>query len=664
MRFVSGSQFPLRFLGLLRFPRFYYSFKSVLNYLGLVGLVWWVTASVAYAQSEFFDYLDAVHDQATAMQLHQNPHWLRLLHINPLSVDGESDIEDPGFFFSQGAQRGDPEAELHETIEAFLDPVFEKGDSHGICLYPARFHWLNQQLKFDPQYLPPVECERYEAWRKLINAQSVSLVFASSFMGNPGSVFGHTFLKINQKKGNTALNLLAFVVQYQAGVSDEEIGFEYAVRGVFGGYEGYYMLQPYYVPVRSNIEFEDRSLWEYELNLTEQETEVLVMHSWELSHTNIPYYFFLENCAYRILELIQIAAPQYELKEPFYLWAIPSTAVREVVDQDNLVAQVNYFPARTRQLLQKFEALNASEQALVVDIAHNPDSLNNSPFQNLSLLRQGLVLDTAVDFITSRLNENHDDASAKQIRRQLLRARSRLGSLEEVSLPPAHEIPIELGHRPNKIRLGLGVDDFRPFQEITTWPAYHDLLADEQGHLENSQLIAGQFQFRHYEATEDDNEQWTLHRFEVVNVMNLSPHNRIKRDSSWALLVAAQPSTKKRCPVCRKFRGAISYGWSTAFSQQSGLFYALGHTTVEVDDAYDYDYLVGAGVLTGLTWEWSTRWKALVSLEVVKGVLGDPHDYVEAQIHQRWTLAQNWDARLEVNYRNPWEGLAAVNYYF
>ena len=94
---------------------------------------------------------------------------------------------------------------------------------------------------------------------------------------------------------------------------------------------------PYYLKVREYTDLENRDIWEYELNLSPEEIDRLLMHAWELGPIHFDYYFFDENCAYHLLGLLEAARPDLELTKGFRWWAIPSDTVREVVKQKGLV---------------------------------------------------------------------------------------------------------------------------------------------------------------------------------------------------------------------------------------------------------------------------------------------------------------------------------------
>lgn len=605
---------------------------------------------------DFFSYLKRIHQRADTQQVFKDKTWLYLLHYYPVEPNSQSDITDRRFFLSDVGNQN-PQAELYETLEAIFDPVFEKGDRHGQCLFRSRFVWLDQQLKFDRKYLPRVNCKNYFVWRDLISAQSISLVFASSFMDNPGSVYGHTFLKINREKGGTRLNLLDHVIQYQA-LPDDTIGILYAIKGIFGGYKGLYPLDPYYIPIQNNIEFEDRSIWEYELNLDDFQMELLLTHSWELAHFYTHYYFFKENCAYRILELIEIANHQYKFKDKFLFWAMPSQAVEYALNEQGLIRQMNYFPARTRQLMQKFEKLTPVEKKLVKDLAEAPEIMVVDRYKNLSKQRKIRVLDAVLDFMRSRVNKNRDEPETGKHRRKILLARSKLGKTERHEPYISEEQSIHQGHSPARFKVGMGQRDGTSFLEMAIRPSYHDLLADETGHLKNSHFTTLDLYFRFYQ------EDWTLHQADIVHLFDLAPNNIISDDWSWRANAGIYPSTFLPCRHCRKSQIQLAFGKSQSLFAESSVGYFLVHGSIEADRNYENGFMIAPGIDGGLLLQVSDIWKVQLELTGSRGITGDDYAYTKGKLHQRWRLSQQTDIRLEWNYQSVHEVLLAVNSYF
>ena len=73
---------------------------------------------------------------------------------------------------------------------------------------------------------------------------------------------------------------------------DDVDGFEYITKGLFGGYLGYFSVKQYYKTIFEYGNMENRDIWEYDLNLTKEETMKLFNHLWEMQGIGSYYYFF------------------------------------------------------------------------------------------------------------------------------------------------------------------------------------------------------------------------------------------------------------------------------------------------------------------------------------------------------------------------------------
>ena len=156
---------------------------------------------------------------------------------------------------------------LEATLAAFFtDMKLGEYEQFPRCAFPARYRWLKERLDFDPKRMPLRECPLIDAWRERINAESVSLVFASYYFNNPASMFGHTLLRINSAD-KAQPGLLDFAISYAAVTDDLDGFFDYAWNGITGGFEGRFSVYPYYDTVKLYNDLENRDLWEYQLNL-------------------------------------------------------------------------------------------------------------------------------------------------------------------------------------------------------------------------------------------------------------------------------------------------------------------------------------------------------------------------------------------------------------
>ena len=264
-------------------------------------------------------------ERAEQQKLDQDITWQRLMYAN---AKGQSEVNYSGYFLASEG-KADLKQELHANIQALFQ--FAEPNQSVRCRFPARSHWLIQQLHIQEQQLPTVTCPELDDWIGQIKPYKATLIYATDFMGNPSSMFGHTLLRLDPKD-QKQLNLVSYAVNYAATVTSGE-GWSFAWNGLTGQYPGEYSLMPYYRKVKEYGDLESRDLWEYELNLSPDETRFLVEHIWEMKHATFPYYFVSDNCAYRLLGLIDLVRPALNLKQQFKVASIPVETIKAIEQQ-------------------------------------------------------------------------------------------------------------------------------------------------------------------------------------------------------------------------------------------------------------------------------------------------------------------------------------------
>lgn len=332
---------------------------------------------------------------ADTSELHLDPAWLTLIHYQPDTFgDGyTSQADDPAFFLSEDGKRS-PKSELQATLEAIQKPG--EGDDHARCQFPARTTWLQQELNLA---LPEVSCPGYQEWSETLNTETVTLVFAASYLNSPSSMFGHTFLRLDPPQDDEETNLLlANTISYAADAAAHDSELLFAYKGIFGGYPGITTVQPYYEKIRLYSDIEHRDLWEYKLNLTQEEVDLMIAHAWEIRDRNFDYYFFDENCAYRLLALIDIARPGTDLLGEVSTHAIPSDTVRWVVDK-NLVSDVYYRPSAATSVAYSLSTLPDDHQTLAAAIANGYVDAEANEVSSLPAEQRAHILDATYDYV-------------------------------------------------------------------------------------------------------------------------------------------------------------------------------------------------------------------------------------------------------------------------
>jgi Domain of unknown function (DUF4105) len=447
-------------------------------------------------------------------------------------------IDSPGFF---SAERGkaDPQAELEATLAAFFAPPARRQSApdaqqqpqHPQCAFVARYRWLKAALDFDPARLPEQPCPQFAEWLAEIAPERVTLVFPAAYLNNPSSMFGHTLLRLDRADQDERTRLLAYAVNYGA-VTGEDLGIMFAVHGLTGGYRGTYSVLPYHAMVRQYTDYENRDIWEYQLNLSPAETLRLVEHLWELRDQYANYFFFDENCSYQLLFLLDVARPGMALSANFPLHAIPADTVRAVVAQDGMVERTVFRPSSRTVIEHRLGMLDTAERALVDDLADRRRPVDDPALAALAPARRAAVLELVADFVTYQMRtgeRTRDEAASLAL--QLLAARSRIRAASDLGPLPEPATRPDQGHGSARLAAGVGARDGRLFQFLQARPAYHDLLDAENGYLRGAQIDFLDLALRHYEG----DAGVTLDQLTVVGIRSLSPRNRLIKPISWQL---------------------------------------------------------------------------------------------------------------------------------
>lgn len=608
-------------------------------------------------------YLSELEAKAHASKLADDREWHLLLHYRPRLFGGyESEQDDPGFFLSSKGKTN-PQAELDATLAQFFSSeLVGRSKQPAQCAFIARYHWLRQKLQFDDSRLPKMACERYDRWFVDFEARSITLIFPSAFVNNPASMFGHTLLRVDQKGQTEQTRILAYTINYAADVP-QDAGIAYPVRGIFGLYKGYFSTIPYYLKVQEYRDIENRDIWEYRLNFTDQQVQRLLMHAWELGNTYFDYFFFKENCSYHLLTLLDYADPTLHLTDEFLFWTVPADTVRLIASKPGLVSGITYRPSRSNVIRRKRESLSSEDRALAHRMTKDLSELASPAFVRLSPPRQTFLLDLTSDYLRYRIDTADEPPSElKERNRAVLTARSQLRiPSEEFMVVPFAKQP-ELGHKTSRVSVGAGWRNNDAFEEVTVRAGYHDLLDPEVGYTPDAQIEIAAVTARHYNRV----DQTRIERATLANVLSLSPVDSIFHAPSWKINVGMQTITHHDCRFCSN--GVVNGGIGGAIESRllgREVLFAFAEAEGNYSRAYEERHRIGGGGTVGMLADLTERWKLMATGTYLKYALGEKSDDIRWFVGSRYTLSQHWALRLEYNHRDhDNDALLAIQAFF
>ncbi|USD68067.1 DUF4105 domain-containing protein [Vibrio sp. SCSIO 43136] len=572
-------------------------------------------------------------------ELATGPQWHSLLHIE----SGDASIYNDEFYLSQTR---DPELELLATISAFQQPASGSIDSHPLCRFPARRLWLENKTGLQ---FPSLNCQQFKQWKDENQTTSFSLVFVTGYLGNPASFFGHLLVKMNDQNGGET-DLFDTSINYGANADRDDNPVKYVTYGLFGGYDASFSDVDYYQLEYSYAENEQRELWEYELNLTEEEVALLEAHLWELQGMRFRYLFLSANCASQIAKLFDIVLNEPLLKsgQP---WDMPLDVFKSIVNIEHhgepLVRSVNKRTSKFTRIHDKYLALSEQEQAMTQKLVKSPADLNAEQFDRLAVESKQKIISLLFDYYELAIGY-HGEASAKKIKQSLL--------VKSLSLPAANidwperktEPPHE-AQNPNRIALAAGMAE-KPYLSLNYRAGYYDFLARSAARYPNSNAV-----FFSTEVRFDQDNLW-LQRFDLFDVTTLNIIDvPLFEESRWAWrskLSVEQASLETRDDLRTRFYAGI--GWA---GQRSLSWYMIPN--LMVDFAYIDQSRIGADLgLIYLTEAWKSH------LLVHPWLDGSNQRNVKVSFDNRYGDSVDWDIRFIIEYDQMAQASIGYSHYF
>jgi hypothetical protein len=228
----------------------------------------------------------------------QRTYWDRLMHAE----HGVSRVQSTDFFITHNG-RVNLESERQEFIKILRSA---EGETLA-CQFPARYKWLARQTENIPTF-DLTSCTDLQAFTKGFQQKHFYIAFVSEYLDAPASAFGHLMLVFHD--GQKPIDLADTI--YFAATTNREGALQYAAKGLTGGFEGYFIREPFFNKKKDYLLFEQRAIHLYKIEFSADELENMTLHLYELRKAKFKYYFIDENCAFQLAELINIAAPDQD----------------------------------------------------------------------------------------------------------------------------------------------------------------------------------------------------------------------------------------------------------------------------------------------------------------------------------------------------------------
>lgn len=563
-------------------------------------------------------YLAELQQAATQAHLADDPGWHRLLHYRPRRVLGgvESVIDSDNFFLAEDGKT-DPAAELGATLARFFDTDLLRGEPPQ-CRFKARYEWLQERLAFDASRLAPQDCTLYRQWEGAAPPGQAHLIFASSDLGSPATMYGHTLLRIDA--AGSSQPLLSRAVSYAATVAPDVGSLSYMARGLGGGFIGEFSVMPYHEKVREYARIDERDLWEYPLALTPDEIRRMLWHLWELRGVGADYYFLSENCSYMLLALIDTARPGLNLAAEFddpAPYTIPLDTVR-VLREHGLLGEPVYRISPTRRLRQHLAELDPDLRQWILDYAAGSARLDDPRLQQRDDRDRARALETANQYLATTRNPG-TMAEALALGRPLLLARSQIAGSAGFDDPPAPVPTPDRGHESSRLDFGARRGAGRTAAVLRARGAYHDRLDPPGGYLP-----AGELEFFTAELR-GDKDAVQLADLTLVNIQAVAPWSPGFHPWSWQAAFGAHRYGLDALAAHPQGRlgGYVNAGGGLSFAPAPativyGFAMALSDANPDLEDGYG----IAGGARLGFAVQPAAGWNQQLEFDALDRIAG------------------------------------------
>ncbi len=613
-----------------------------------------------------------VDSMADEISLAEDEQWRSLLHFDRggFFEAPRSAVIDSDFFLAPNGAT-DPAAELEATLNAFREnPENVAPGAHALCRFPARALWITRMT--GEQWPQGAACPDLAAWQERYNDASVGLIFASGYLGNPASFFGHLMIQLKppaaeSKEWVDATQLLDTSLNFGADVPATDGLAKYMAKGLLGGYEAKFSNAPFYRNTTIYSEKEMRDLWHYELALPDWERQLLILHLYEILGQDYDYLFLTQNCASRIARTLEVVVDT-DLTAGSVAWVTPESVIRNIgtINSNSsgnspgqpLLASVTHVPSRRLITEQRYRALSSAEKTAARRILPRTDHLDLTRPEYLALppKRRAAVIETLQSHV-ALLRDTQPQAAYPDITRRL--------QLERLALPrgqqsenaqtstPIHEATPSSAIRAQGIYnnvLGSGL-------RLTIRPLHYDLMDSEATRMPNAALEIG--------TTKIDLGYGNpkLREFTLFSITNLyTQHVPLPASPTLAWHASAGIARSALdCDDCLDGNAKLLAGKSSQFGSHIPFALIGGQLRTQRHNDGALAPMAQAGLLS----HWTKRQRTLLTLEHADALQGKSSRSTQWNIQYRLALNNYLDFRVEARGDDDARELAAgTSFYF
>lgn len=581
----------------------------------LIGLFW--VSCIARTQGLPKDsaYVEALAAYATSEE------WLSLIYYDRHGSTFSSRVSSESYFLSGQEGQKNPALELRTSVEIFKE-IRPESPVHPQCILPFRYKVLRRHFNL----APAVACQKLEGWIQSTQPSEIKFVYASQYVSNPASVFGHAFILLPSSR---LVKSLWFTFNYAAEVPKGDNAIEYIFKGLGGGYNGDYSVLPYYQRLFQYGHIENRDLWVYSIKLSEDELDSFIKHLWELVHlADFSYYFLDENCAGILMRSFAAILPDLRSARNLPIYVHPLEVIK-YLDRHDRRGEVALIPSQFNAVVIHLDSLTPQQRSEFYQAIEYSEShkLSNDP-QLAEAIMEYTSYRTQINF--GKLPKN---LSPLERQAHLIRSQFDIPVLDTTPKGSQNYAP-HLAHEAWATSLGAANTNGIPNVNLAFRYGIHNLLDPEPGFLTNSTL-----EFMKLQIATQSGKVW-IKDWTIVRAENFQNIKRFDPKSSWRISLNLQENLFTDTPYDHYLSLSSGYGATASLGSQA----VYGMITGQNDFGQDLPQgHLRLGAETGYILR-AKKLKGLFSASLSDAYFENSDKLKLAQLIAalRWSLTRNW----------------------
>lgn len=598
-------------------------------------------------------------------ELAHSKQWRHLLHYryHPYTGKTQSQNDSDDFFLASNGKKS-LVGELKADLTAFLET--DKADNQSAqCQFPARYYWLKTQLpQLNWQDQP---CSEFTTWQQELEAHSITVIFPASHINSPSSMYGHTLVRLDRDDEKRS-KLLAYSVNFAANADPTDNELVFSWKGLSGGYPGVVSVLPYYAKTNEYSHMEYRDIWEYQLDLTADEVAQFVRHTWETKDTYFDYYFFDENCSYRLLALLDASSERIDLADQFNFVALPVDTVR-ALQVAGLVQDKEYRPSAASTMEHKSSQATSQALAAAKQIVDSDQPIEHwlAPLTAQERTQALELAHSYARYLSIKKRKASPELRAKTV--AILSARAKQSESTGFSEIDAPKYSDDQGHKSQRLSIKAGVasnqqnSSMKGFADIGWRIAFHEVMDLPQAFAHGAQIEMGEINVRAW-----DGGKVRLQQLKLLDILSLSEQTYFQRPIAWSVSTGLERFVGEN----GELYAYLKTGFGKAWKAPVGRVYGMGEVQLLADNQFHNGAQLSAGPRVG--WLWQTRaFQAQLEGNYQGLAVIDKTKITTAKAQLGWRLDDNLQLRLSAQQQwfnlhgadwNNEEFSLGVNWYF